>query len=156
VESSRITFRGENAHRFADAFVESKAEERKRSINKRGVRNIHRFEGDGFTQVAYERGSAFEDSWLMVSVLVERSDDRTCTVVVFVGGGGEGPFKLEEVSMRRVLRGEESVGEAGRFETVLRDVKRVAESLDLAVATEWASEGDESLTATLERKIFDS
>jgi hypothetical protein len=156
MESSRITFRGENAHRFAEALVEAKAEEVERSINKRGVRNIHRFEGDGVTQIAYERGSAFEDSWLMVSVLVEQEDDRTCTAVVFVGGGGEGPFKLEEVSMRRVLRGEKAVGEARRFETVLRDVKQVAESLDLAVATEWESGGDESLTATLERKIFDS
>ena len=156
MESSHLTFRGESAHRFADALVEAKAQERERSINKRGVRNVHRFDGDGHTQVAWERGAAFEDSWLMVSVLVERGDDRTCTVVVFVGGGGEGPFKLEEVSMRRLLQGEESVGEAGRFATVLRDVKRVADSLDLTVTNEWASETDRSLTATLERKIFDS
>lgn len=156
MQSSRITFRGENAGRFAEAFVDSKAEERRRSINKRGVRNIHRFESDGVTQIAYERGAAFEDSWLMVSILFEQTDDRTCTVVVLVGGGGEGPFKLEEVSVRRVLEGEESVGEAGRFATVLRDVKRVADSLELAVVTKWTSETEQSLTAALERKIFDS
>jgi hypothetical protein len=156
MESSHITFRGENAHRLGEALVESKARESERTINKRGVRNVHRFDGDDVTQLAYERGAAFEDSWLMVSILVKRDDDRTCTVVVFVGGGGEGPFKLEEISARRVLQGERSVGEAGRFGTVLKDLKQVAESLELDVVTEWESEDEADLISTLERKVFDS
>ena len=147
--------RGEEADRFADALVESRAAEVKHSINKRGVRNIHRYEGDGFTHLAYERAAAYEDSWLVVSVLVERVDERTSTVAVLVGGGGEGPFKLEEISARRLLRGEEAVGQAGRFATVLRDIESVIDSLDLDVETEWQTD-TESLTGKLERKIFDS
>lgn len=156
MEASNLTLRGENVDRFAEALVESKATESRRSLNKRGVRNIHRFDGDGFTQLVYERGAAYENSWLMVSVLVEQVDDRTCTVMVFVGGGGEGPFKLEEVSLRRILRGEDSVGQAGRFRTVLEDIKQVCESLDLEVDARWETETERSLTAKLERKIFDS
>lgn len=156
MEASRITFSGDQADRFAETLVESKAEESKRSINKWGVRNIHKFEGEGITQLAYERGSAYDDSWLMVSVLVEQLDDETCTVVVLVGGGGEGPFKLEEISMRRVFRGEDSFGQAGRFATVLEDVNQVAESLDLNVDTEWKTDTETSMTAKLEKKIFDS
>lgn len=156
MEASRVTFSGETADRFAAALVEAKAAECKRSINKWGVRNIHTFEGEGITQLAYERGSAHESSWLMVSVLVEQVDPRTCTVVVLVGGGGEGPFKLEEITMRRIVRGEDTVGQAGRFATVLRDVNEVAESLDLDVDTGWKTDAEASSTAKLERKIFDS
>jgi hypothetical protein len=156
MEASHITVRGENVDRLASTLIEDKATESKRSINKRGVRNIHKYEGDGFTQLAYERGSAHEDSWLVVSVLVERVDDRTSDVVVLVGGGGEGPFKLEEVSMRRLLRGEGSVGEAGRFGTVLEDVKGACESLDLEIVTQWETDTETSTSAKVERKIFDS
>lgn len=156
MEASKLTVRGENAPQFAETFVESKARERKQSINKRGVRNIHRYETDGVTQIVYERAAAYEDSWLMVSLLVETVDERTCTVVIFVGGGGEGPFKLEEVSLRRVLQGEEAVGEAGRFGTVLRDVKQVVESLELEVLTEWETDTESRLTAKLAQKIFHS
>ncbi len=156
MESSCITLEGDDADRFATELIESKAAESEQSINKRGARNLHRYDGEEFTQFTYERGAAFENSWLMVSILVEVVDERTRTVVVFVGGGGEGPFKLEEVSVRRITHGEGAVGEAGRFETVLRDVRQVADALDLTVTTEWESEPDESLSATIERKIFDS
>jgi len=156
MEASRLTIQGEQADRFAETFINSKTRERKRSINKRGVRNIHRYEGDGFTQVTYERAAAYEDSWVMVSVLVETKDAKTRTVVVFVGGGGEGPFKLEEISMRRVLQGEEAVGEAGRFGTVLKDIKDVIDELELTVVTEWETDTEASMTAKIEQKIFDS
>jgi len=156
MEASRLTIQGEQADRFAETFINSKTRERKRSINKRGVRNIHRYEGDGFTQVTYERAAAYEDSWMMVSVLVETKDAETRTVVVFVGGGGEGPFKLEEISMRRVLQGEEAVGEAGRFGTVLKDIKDVIDELELTVVTEWETDTEASMTAKIEQKIFDS
>lgn len=156
MEASRITIRGEQADRFAETFIDTKTRERKRSINKRGVRNIHKYQGDGFTQVTYERAAAYEDSWVMVSVLVEAVDAETRNVVAFVGGGGEGPFKLEEISMRRVLRGEDAVGEAGRFGTVLKDIKRVIDDLELTVVTEWETDTEASITKTIEQKIFDS
>jgi hypothetical protein len=153
MEATTLTVRGENAPRLAEALVEAKATESERSINKCGVRNIHQYRGDGFTQLAYERGSSHSNSWLQVSILVETVDDRTATVVVFVGGGGEGPFKLEEITARRIVHGEQSVGQAGRFVTVLRDVKKVCESLDLDVETQYEKETDD-LLGTLERKIF--
>jgi hypothetical protein len=156
MEASHITVRGENVDRLAGTLIEDKATESKQSINKRGVRNIHKYEGDGVTQLAYERGAAYEDSWLMVSILVERIDDRTARVSVLVGGGGRGPFKLEEISMRRLLRGEGSVGEAGRFGTVLEDVKRACESLDLEIITQWETDTESSMSAKIERKIFES
>jgi hypothetical protein len=158
MEAATLTLSGDDAGRFAEAFVDSKATEAERSLNKRGVRNIHRAGGeDGrYTQVAYERGSAYDSSWLMVSLLVERVDERTARVVVLVGGGGEGPFKLEELSMQRLLAGEESVGQAGRFASVLRDIDTVCDSLGVDVETEWASETESDLFAKLGRKIFDS
>lgn len=89
-------------------------------------------------------------------ILVERVDDRTYTVVVFVGGGGEGPFKLEEVSMRRILRGEGAVGQTGRFATVLKDVEQVCESLELEVDTRWETDTESSTVRKIAKKIFDS
>lgn len=156
MEAATLTLHGDGAGRFAEAFVESKAEQAERSLNSRGVRNIHRVGGDGYTQIAYERGSAHDPSWLVVSLLVERVDERTVRVVLMVGGGGSGPFKLEEVSLKRVVEGEEAVGQAGRFASVLRDVDAVASALDLDVETEWAAESESELFATLGRKIFDS
>ncbi|WP_276273218.1 hypothetical protein [Haloarcula litorea] len=156
MEAANLTLRGPDADRFASAFVEAKAEETRRSFNKRGVRNIHRYRGDGFTHVAYERGSAHENSWVVVSLLVEPVDEETATVVVQVGGGGEGPFKLEEISPRRLLEGEEAVGQAGRFATVLEDVESVCSDLELSVETEWESETEQDVARTLQRKIFDS
>lgn len=156
MEAATLTLHGTDAGRFAETFVDSKATQAKRSLNKRGVRNIHRVDGERYTQVAYERGSAHDSSWLMVSLLVERVDERTERVVVLVGGGGEGPFKLEELSVQRLLAGEESVGQAGRFAGVLRDVDDVCDSLGLDVETEWASETESDLFAKLGRKIFDS
>lgn len=156
MEAINLTVRGENADQVADAFVDAKAAEVRRSINKRGVRNVHRYDGDGFTQVVYERGSSYENSWLVVSVVVERVDEQESTVVLFVGGGGEGPFKMEEVTLRRIRQGEESVGQAGRFATVLRDLEAVFESLELTVTTEWESETESSMTRKIAREIFDS
>jgi hypothetical protein len=158
MEATRLGISGERVDRFATAFVESKAEQSTRSLNKRGVRNIHTYAGTdgGFTGIAYERGSAHDPSWVMVSILVEQVDDHTGNVVVFVGGGGRGPFKLEEVSMRRVLQGEESVGQAGRFGTVLEDVREVCESLELRVTTEWESETESSMATKIAHKLFDS
>jgi hypothetical protein len=112
--------------------------------------------GPGFTQIAYERGSTYDDSWLMVSVLVETVDDRTRTVVAFVGGGGEGPFKMEEFSIRRLQAGEEAVGQAGRFATVLRDIEQVCAELEVTVETTWEAETEDSISAKVKREIFDS
>lgn len=156
MEASNLTLHGDDADRFAQAFVESKVRESRRSINKRGVRNIHRCRGDGFTQIAYERAAAYEDSWLMVSLLVEESDDNRSTVTVLVGGGGEGPFKFEAVTVRRILQGEQSVGQAGRFVTVLEEINQVCESLDLTVETEWESDVEESTARAIQQKIFES
>jgi hypothetical protein len=155
MEVCHLRIRGENADQFAQAFVESKATEGKRSLNRRGVRNIHRYQGDGFTQVAYERAAAYEDSWLLVSVLVERVDEETGTVVLFVGGGGEGPFKLEELSMRRIFQGEQSVGQAGRFADVLKDIEELCESLDLEVETRLESTPESSTVRKIASKLFD-
>ena len=156
MEACNLTLRGPEADAFADSFLESKAMEAKRSLNKRGVRNIHRYEGPTFTQIAYERGSSHDDSWLMVSVLVETVDDRTRTAVVFVGGGGKGPFKMEEVSIRRLREGEEAVGQAGRYATVLKDIERVCGELEVTVETTWETEPADSISAKLKREIFDS
>jgi hypothetical protein len=140
VEGCTLTVRGPDADRFPDAFVDAKASEAERSLNRRGVRNIHRYRGDGCVHVVYERGAARSDDWVTVTVLYDRVDDRTGTVVVFVGGGGEGPFKLDGLSMDRLLEGEESVGEAGRFATVFADVEDVCDELDLSVETAWRGE----------------
>jgi len=156
MEAATLTLNGPDADRFAAAFLDSKATEAKRSFNKRGVRNIHRHRGDGFTHITYERGAAHEKSWVVVSLLVDVADGETATVTVQVGGGGEGPFKFEEISPRRILRGEEAVGQAGRFATVLEDVESVCSALDLSVETEWESETDQSAAAALQRKIFES
>lgn len=156
MEAANLTLRGADADRFAGVFLESKAEAAQRSINKRGVRNIHRYQGAGFTHITYERAAAHESSWLVVSLLVEQQDKDRCTVVVSVGGGGEGPFKLEELSPRRLLKGEESVGQAGRFGTVLEDVARVCSELSLTVETEWESETDATAALAIQRKIFDT
>lgn len=149
MEGSALTVHGENVDRFPDVFVEQKATQSQRSLNKRGVRNIHRYAGDGFTCVTYERASAHADAWVMVSVLFEQVDAETGTVVVLVGGGGEGPFKLEELSMTRLLEGNDAVGQAGRFATVLRDVRGVCTDLDLTVEAEW--EGDREPTTVAEK-----
>ncbi|MGB9933667.1 hypothetical protein [Haloarcula amylolytica] len=156
MEACNLTLRGPEADAFADSFLETKAMEAKRSLNKRGVRNLHRYAGPGFTQIAYERGSTYDDSWLMVSVLVETVDDRTRTVVVFVGGGGEGPFKMEEITVRRLQQGEEAVGQAGRFATVLSDIEQVCAELEVTVETAWETETEDSISAKLKREIFDS
>ncbi|WP_324759384.1 hypothetical protein [Haloarcula montana] len=156
MEAANLTLHGPDADRFADAFLDSKTETAKRSLNKRSARNIHRYRGDGFTQITYERAAAYESSWVVISLLVEEVDDEMATVVVFVGGGGEGPFKLEELSPRRLLRGEESVGQAGRFATVLEDVAAVCSELSVSVETEWESETEQSVARTIQRKIFDT
>lgn len=156
MEAARITVTGEDVDRIASELVETKAEEARRSINKRGVRNIHRFDGEGFTYLTYERGSVHEESWLVVSLLVEAVDDRTSTVAVFVGGGGEGPFKWEDLSLKRITEGPESAGEAGRFFSVVREVERIAESLDLAVEADWITEKDRSIAAKVENELFGS
>jgi hypothetical protein len=151
MEGSALTVHGEAVDRLADAFVEEKATQSERSLNKRGVRNIHRYGGDGFTHVTYERGAAHSDAWVVVSVLFERVDETTSTVVVLVGGGGEGPFKIEELTVTRLLQGDDSVGQAGRFATVLADVTGVCASLDLSVETTW--EGDREPTTTAEKVV---
>lgn len=156
MEAAALTLSGENADRFAERFVGSKAAESRTSLNQRGVRNIHRYEGEGFTHVSYERAAAYENSWLMVSVLVEQEDDRTATVVCKVGGGGEGPFKLEELTARRFLRDEEAFGESGRFLDVLEDIDAVCASLDLDVEVTWDSSLESSTLRALEGKIFDA
>jgi len=86
VEGCTLTVRGVDAERFPDAFVDARASEADRSLDRRGVRNVHRYRGDGFTHVVYERGAARSDDW--VTVLYDRVDDQTGTVVVFVGGEG--------------------------------------------------------------------
>jgi hypothetical protein len=155
MESVSLTLCGEEASRFADVFVERTAESADRSLNKWGARSLHRYDGGGFTQFVYERGSAHQNDWVMLSVLAETVDAETCAVVVFVGGGGEGPFKLEDLNVTRLLRGRDAVGEAGRVATVLRDVERVAESLGLEVTTEWASEREpESPVERLANELF--
>lgn len=156
MEASHVTVRGEKVDRLDETLIEEKATESERSLNKWAARNVHKYEGDGITQLTYERGAAHEPSWLMVSFLVEQLDDRTATVAVFVGGGGRGPFKLEEVTTRRVLRGEDSVGESGRFGTVLADLEDACTALDLTVTTRWDSGEDLTLTQELEQKVFDS
>ena len=154
MEAAALTLSGENAERFAERFVGSKANESRTSLNQRGVRNIHRYEGEGFTHVSYERAAAHEDSWLVISVLAERVDDRTTTVVVKVGGGGEGPFKLEELTTRRFLRDEEEFGESGRFVDVLEEITDVCASLDLDVEVTWDSSLESSTLRALEEKIL--
>ncbi|WP_424000328.1 hypothetical protein ACOZ4I_13360 [Haloarcula salina] len=107
------------------------------------------------TQLTYERGSVSDESWLMVALLVDTVDEQTSTVVVSVGGGGEGPFKMEDVSIRRLREGEKAVGQAGRFGAVLQDVKQVCDELALSVETTWESEPPESIYTTLKRELFD-
>jgi len=155
MEAANLTLRGPDADQFVSAFLDAKTSEARTSLNKRGVRNIHRYRGDGFTQITYERGAAHEDSWLVVSVLADQVDAETCRLAIFVGGGGEGPFKLEALSARRLLSGEESVGQAGRFATVLEDIEAVCSELSLSVETEWESETEQDVATTLQRKIFD-
>lgn len=113
-----------------------RATQSERLLNKRGVRNIHRYEGDGFIYLTYERGAATESSWVVVSLLAEQVDNPTATVVLLVGGGGD-PFKVEEMSMIKIVQGEDAVGQAGRFRAVLEDINRLCDSLELTVETDW-------------------
>ena len=55
MEASRLTMSGENVDQLAETLIESKATTSARSLNKRGARNVHRYDGDGFTQYTYER-----------------------------------------------------------------------------------------------------
>jgi hypothetical protein len=73
---------------------------------------------------------------------------------VLLGGAGEGVFKLEELSPRRLLRGEDSVGEPMRLTKVLRKMDDVAEELDLVVETQWHGESESSTIRTVSEKIF--
>lgn len=155
METSYVTLKGDAASEFASTFVERKAEEISRSINKRGARNVHRYRGDGVTHVTYERAASRTNDWLLVSMLIEPVDPETCNLVVTVGGGGEGPFKFEEVSVRQLVSDEESFGESGRFLSVLEQVRDVCESLGLAVDTTWQSEIESDTMTVVERKLFD-
>ena len=154
MEAIRLELRGQAVDRFADTLVERMAERQRRSLNMRIARNVHRYEGEGVTQVAFEVPSAYQPSWLMVSVLVERVGETRSTVVVLLGGAGEGLFKLEELSPRRLLRGEDSVGEPMRLTKVLRRMNDVAEELDLVVETQWHGESESSTIRTVSEKIF--
>jgi len=154
MEAIRLELRGADVDRFAETLVERMAERQRRSLNMRIARNIHRYEGEGVTQLSFEIPSAYQPSWLMVSILVERVDETTSTVVVFLGGAGEGLFKLERFSARRLLGGEDSVGEPMRLTKVLREMDDVADTLDLAVETQWQGESESSTVRTVSEKIF--
>jgi hypothetical protein len=45
MEACNLTLRGPEADAFADSFLETKAMEAKRSLNKCGVRNLYAYEG---------------------------------------------------------------------------------------------------------------
>lgn len=156
MEACKLLLRGENATEFADEFVAAKADERRHSLNMRGVRNIHTYESGPVTQVVYERAAVRDPSWLMVSLLVEELDEESCRLALFVGGGGEGPFKLEEMSVPRLIRGEEDFGESGRFGTVIEDVREVAGSLGLDVEPEWPTVEEKEISEKMLDKATDS
>lgn len=157
MEATNLTLRGEEATEFADSFVGTKVEEMKRSINRRGARNIHRYEGDGFTQIAYERAAPNVDDWVMVSIVVDVQDQHTLSVTVMIGGSGEGPFKIEETALAKLMEDDEFIGQAGRFNAVLRKIRRVCDGLELDVSVAW--EGDREPTTAVEKlagRLFES
>lgn len=155
-EVATNTIRGERASQFAGALIDAKVQEARRSINKRGVRDIHTFEGDGFTSLTYERAAIRVDSWVTVSVLVERVSQQESTVAIFGGGGENRPFKLEEVTVTRILRGEHSYGESGRFGSVVRDIRDVCESLEVTIDGEFRSGPEPNVSETVSEKLSDS
>jgi hypothetical protein len=159
MEATRLQINGDGVDQFVDAFVESKATASERSLNKRGVRNVTRYDGGGddggFTLVSYERGAVYDESWVTVTVLVETLDAQTATVVLLVGGGGQGPFKFEEFSARRIVKGEESVGQAGRFGTVLSDIEDICATLEVDVTTEWESDTESSMATKVAHELFE-
>jgi hypothetical protein len=156
MDGCTLTLRGERVGDFPEAFTRQKTEERRRSLNARGARNVHRYRGDGFTHLLYEHAAAHSEGWLAVSLLFDDHGDDSATLAVLVGGGGSGPFKLEEFSMTRLLAGDEAVGAAGRFATVLRDVERTCDDLDLTVETGWTAEGDGRTALDVAHGLFDA
>jgi hypothetical protein len=88
------------------------------------------------TLLAHEQASAYREAWVMVNVPFETVDDGTCRVAVLVGGGREGPFRIEDLERRldRRLVGEEEYGESGRLGSVPESVEGVCE--ELGVETE--------------------
>lgn len=138
MEIQTLTARGDAVDRIAASLVEEKATESARSISKLGVENVHRYRGEAFTLLAFEQTAAYKDDWVMVSVVVDRIDDRTAEIVVFVGGGRDGPFQIPDLEQRLTRRevGEDAYGESGRLGSVVETIEQVCAELDVEVTGE--------------------
>jgi len=126
MEFGTVVVRGENA----DALL-SELTGPKRAMNRT------RYLAGDFGVLAWERWDSWRtNSDLMVVVVLERRDDRTCEVAVMAGGGGEGAMGLDWSVGSVVadhLLGAERSAEAAAFEEAIASLEDVCESLGLTI-----------------------
>ncbi|MFB6101228.1 MAG: hypothetical protein ABEJ73_01525 [Haloplanus sp.] len=126
MEFGSVTVRGENV-----AAVLSELTGPKRAMNRT------RYLADSFGMIAWERWDSWRtNSDLMVAVVMELRDDRTCEVAVLAGGGGEGAMGLDWSVSSVVadhLLGAERSAEAAAFEEAIEALEDTCDSLELTI-----------------------
>jgi hypothetical protein len=126
MEFGTVTVRGERA----DALL-SELTGPKRAMNRT------RYRADTFGVLAWERWDSWRtNSDLMVTVVIEVRDERTCEVAVMAGGGGEGAMGLDWSVGSVVadhLLGAERSAEAAAFEEAIEALEDTCDSLGLTI-----------------------
>jgi hypothetical protein len=126
MEFGSVTVRGEDAGALLSELTGPK-----RAMNRT------RYLADDFAVIAWERWDSWRtNSDLMVTVVIERRDERTCEVAVFAGGGGEGAMGLDWSVGSVVadhLLGAERSAEAAAFEEAIESLESTCESLGLTI-----------------------
>jgi hypothetical protein len=102
--------------------------------------NPTRYRREEFGVIAWDRWDSWRtNSDLMVAVVMDLRDDRTCEVTAMVGGGGTGAmgwdWSVESVVAERLL-GTERGAEAAVFAETVEYLEDVSATLDLEVAVE--------------------
>jgi len=99
-----------------------------------------RYRTDDFAVLAWERWDAWRtNSDLMVAVVMDVEDERTCTLAVMAGGGGEGALGLDwsvTSAIAESVTGKERSAETAAFEEAIEDIEETCESLGLEIETE--------------------
>lgn len=102
--------------------------------------NQTRYKRGYFGVIAWERWDSWRtNSDMMVTVVMDLRDDRTCEVAVLVGGGGEGAMGLDwsvESVVADHLLGAERSAEAAAFEEAIDHLEETCADLGLDIDPE--------------------